>query len=287
MEARRALSKMFDQVNQILQEGKPRAIGRILNVFITLRRKGYHDLCLSLRNFIGSMATIKAEDHPLGQICQLLSALQEDSLDEAITQTWKCVIDGFIACAEPFCPDSVFTQLNFIEETYGARNGRHPLEAEMHFQKLLTDCQASSSADSKEALRIMFSLADNLLDQQRYDEADVLAQYILPHIQNIDPIPNFRVIEAIEFFALCQYYLHKRDRAEANIRHALKMAKEEWGSTHASTIRIRGKLERWLREWGREEEADNLQVDVGVFDMVIGPDETDVERVQGVHSEFL
>ena len=78
----------------------------------------------------------------------------------------------------------------------------------------------------------------------------------------------------MELLARSQHGQDHKSSAEKNLRHSIQLAGEEWGMADPDTIGRMVILLGWLREWGREEEADQLQAEITE---AIGRDDIDEE----------
>ena len=77
----------------------------------------------------------------------------------------------------------------------------------------------------------------------------------------------------IEILARVQYEQHKNHLAEKNMRIAITSWAERFGPQDTGIINCSVRLEGWLREWGREGDAEELRVKI---DEMIGPDDIDL-----------
>lgn len=114
-----------------------------------------------------------------------------------------------------------------------------------------------------------------MLVQGRYSEAENLGISILSRARKEPRISLNVRVDAMILTAKAQYNQNKQDLAGKNMRDAIRMLINEWGKTGPLGIQYMNTLEGWLREWGRNEEADELKV---AIDLVIGLDETDMEQ---------
>jgi hypothetical protein len=115
-------------------------------------------------------------------------------------------------------------------------------------------------------------MAWNLLGQGRYAEVEELALDILSRIADQDL--NWERTVAAKLLALSHYKRDNRSLAENNVRRALRLSMNEWGMNHSNVIEYMVLLEGWLRDWGREEEADKVKAEA---EAAIGQDEVDKE----------
>jgi hypothetical protein len=113
----------------------------------------------------------------------------------------------------------------------------------------------------------MNRLGVNLYDQNRFAEAEQMA------LDCLSQAGSKGWVAALELLAFSQ---HQQDKspAEKNLRHCIQLTREELGMADPQTIEHMVILLGWLREWGREEEADQLQAEITE---AVGRDDIDEE----------
>jgi hypothetical protein len=273
---RRALSKATNLVQDLLRAEHPRTLDCFLEVFLSLLRVGRPEIASLLRNYIGEMAaTVIARKHPWGDICQLLSELDAESLEQALVQSWRCTINAFENFLGPFNQLTLGAHLQFIHHVYASTD---LLEEERLLRELLAQCE-HASITTVPTTGIILNLMRNMIAQGRYTEGEQLGLVVLSRAQDdwgiISVIENIIVLK---FMAQSQYQQHQVKAAEGSLRMAIEMVTEYGGMNHPLAIEIMVNLEEWLRGWGRQEEADELQAKI---DKLVGRDEIDELSVDG------
>jgi hypothetical protein len=228
-----------------------------------------------LRDYINKMAiNIILREHPWGRIHQLISMLDAESLEQVIIQSWKCIIDAFDKVHGPSSISFIGSQLQFISIVH---RGTDLVEQERLIRGLITHCEVFNVSILQPKVRLV--LGYNLTAQRRYPETEELGWDLLSRAQEQesdgDKITNKR--EALELISYSQYYQHRTKSAEKNLRGAIAVASDRWGSTEPSVIRNMIYLEVWLREWGRKEEADRMKEERVEL---IGRDDVDEQIVE-------
>jgi hypothetical protein len=259
VEFRRALSKASALVEPILRAEHPRTLACFLEVFIHLIQTGHPKVTLSLRRFIKDMsAEVTGKGHPWSQICQLLGELESDSLVQAMARIWKCTTDTFESELGPFNRLAVSVRLDYIKRVYGFAND---LEEERLLRDLLAQLGGTPRGPTP---RVMLNLAHNLNRQQRHDEAEAMAHGVLSLLEN-HGIYATRIVERIECLKVVsrsQFNREKTLEAEQNMRKAIRMIVDQWGTQHSWVLEFKNVLEGWLRDWGREEDAKALRREI-------------------------
>jgi hypothetical protein len=249
---RRALSKAFALIEQILRAEHPRTLACFLEVFIHLIQTGLPEVTSSLRGFIKEMsATVTREGHPWGQICRLLGELDSESLDQAMAQIWKCTTDVFDSELGTFSRLAVSVRLDYIKRVYGITDCP---EEERLLRDLLTQFEGIPTPPPP---RVILNLAHNLNRQGRHGEAEGMALKVPLLLQEHEIVET---IECLKIISRSQFNQGKTLAAEQTMRMAIRMIVDQWGKQH------------WLRAWGQEEDANTLR---GEIEELIGKNEID------------
>jgi hypothetical protein len=233
--------------------------------------KGFPEVVYLLRKYIKDMATnIIARDHPWGRICQLIGMLDVDSFDQAIIQSLEYTIDSFEKHVGPINPSKIGLQLRLINSLHALTNLP---EEERLIRNLLAQCEEAGQCLGTATLpasMIILELGENLNAQGRNAEAEEL---VLKVLRQCNGAQSYGVkMEALQKIARIQFFQHKTVLAEKNLREAIKMVADILGIRHPHAIASMIELEGWLREWGREEEADKVKYE---RDELIERDEID------------
>jgi hypothetical protein len=221
---------------------------------------------LLLGHVVNISTTLRAKGHPWAHIWRLIGMLEEDALELAFIQSWRCAIDSFEKSLGPFHKLSIECNLDLIVRVYS------PIEVDSLLRRLLSQLEKESSIPNSQTLRVKVNMGWNLVDQERYAEAEQLGQDVVSQAEEICSFS--RKLEALDLIAHSQYPQNQRISAEKNLRHAIQIAAETWGMTDPWTLDSMIILEGWLQEWGQEEEADRLKTEI---DDAIGRDEVDEE----------
>ncbi|KAL2073220.1 hypothetical protein VTL71DRAFT_10544 [Oculimacula yallundae] len=259
VEFRRKLSRGFSFIKDMLRIPVPDTLNCILSALVHFMQKNRLAIAFTLRNYISQMAIeILPKEHPWSQICRSLGTLDIDIFEEVITQSWKCELDISTGYLGLFSRSSIGTRLEFIRRVYGSKDVHQ--EGKM-LQELLKQAEIQvPSASPRAVSSIMVKMGYNLTYQERYSEAEKIGKEILSWFsRDGGSVDVTNKIEALRLVAECQYLQYKDNLAEMNLKEALRLAVEAWGPNDAFATEIALRLETWLREWGREDEADELK----------------------------
>ena len=215
--------------------------------------------------------------HPWGQICRLLGELDSEPLDLAMAQIWKCTTDTFESELGASSRLAVSVRLDYIKRVYGSKEY---LEEERLLRDLLTQFDSIPRVPTP---RVMLNLAHNLNRQQRHNEAEEIALEVFSLLE-LNEIYAKRIAERIECMKIIshsQFHQGKTEVAEWTMRKAIQMIVDQWGMEHSWVLEFMNVLEGWVRDWGREEDADALRRKIGGL---MGQDKIDkqLDGIQGL-----
>lgn len=273
---RRLLSKAFGLVPDILRAPHPRTLDYFLDVFFLFLRYDMIEITHSLRRYITQMAEKVIGDHvPLRRICRLLGTVEPELLQETAIRAWRCNNDALQTGFGRFANINLLAELSYIGNVCGMDNS---VEEERLLRKLLSDFEEQLGTNSSLVFKITLHLGNNLFNQGKYMEAEILGEEIMVASQAERSELSLGIQEqALVFLADCQFQQGSFVSAEKNIRRGIELAVQGWGMEHPSRLRHMATLEGWLRDWNRSEEADGLRLEMN---NMIGLDETDLEAMQ-------
>jgi hypothetical protein len=260
VEFRQVLSKGFGIIEDLLQAQHPRALDNLFGVFIRLIQNGKMEIVSMLRGYISQMATkILPKGSPWGEVCRILVILDAESFEGAIMESWKCIIDVWGECVGPFHASALDSHVMFIDRVHGSKD---LLEQERMLRGLLAQVEQSPGISPMRVTTVLRSLGDNILYQGRDVEAEQIGLEIISRAQREEGsvFINDRM-NALEIIACSQYGQHKNELAERNSRDLLRIGSKVWGEKDPWVVAFMVRLEEWLRDWGREGEAEDLRAE--------------------------
>ncbi|CZR65656.1 uncharacterized protein PAC_15556 [Phialocephala subalpina] len=267
---RRTLSNGFKLVKDIIQSEHPLALDYFLDNILFFRRNRRSEIAEILRKYFCDVAeSVCTQSGPWAHIGRLIAALEEDTLEQAVIQAWKCKIDGFERSLGQFHQSSLEISLDFIRCVHESVN---VVEEEKLLQGLLAQWEAGSCVSKKQTLSIRINLGWSLMDQGRCAEAEELGLAALTVAE--EQYWYEEKIRALQLISESQYRREKRTSAANNLQQAVDLSVDKWGVTDPGAIDLMLRLEGWLRGWGREVEGDELKAKV---EEAIGRDEIDQE----------
>ncbi|MCJ1396774.1 hypothetical protein MMC18_009666 [Xylographa bjoerkii] len=190
-----------------------------------------------------------------------------------MAQIWKCTTDTFESALGASNRLAVSIRLDYIKRVYGFKEH---LEEERLLRDLLDQCDGIPRVPTP---RVMLNLAHNLNRQRRHDEAEKMALEVFSLLQT-NEIYAKRITERIECIKIVSHSQFNQGKtlvAKRTIRKAVQMIVNQWGIQHSWVLEFMKVLEGWLRDWGREEDANTLLGEIGGL---LGKDEID-EQLDG------
>lgn len=177
--AHRLLSRAKTLVPEIIRAQHPRTLACFLEVCIHLIQAGNSRVALSLLELVQRESRrIITTCHPWVHVCRLLGQVDLDTIEEALTQVWKCNVDTFGEHLGHFNRLAMAVRLDYMKRVYGITEPR--IE-----EQLLCKLSARVSwAPRQSTPRVMLNLAHNMNRQGCYDRAKSLAQKILLFLEN-------------------------------------------------------------------------------------------------------
>ena len=268
VEARRVLSKASALIPRILLAEKPSTLNSFLYNTVCMITFGYPEVSMLLLQHISATASVILPDgHPWKIICEYMGKIERDQLEDAIFRFWEAAIDASARNLGRFHAMTTSYYVNYMSRRYAFDK---PQE-ELLLRDYLEDCKRTCGDTSSNICRIMFSLADNLSEQKRWADVEIVTEELVARSRVADG-QIYNVISGLEALAESQYNLNKPELAEKNLREAIDLTVFEEGERDLHVVPNLTMLEGWLREWGREEEADMLKQEL---DGLIGKDEID------------
>ena len=272
IQGRRLLSNAFTLLETLLREQDPRFLEIMIDTFLKLTQRGYSDICAMLQRYMIQLASkILPKGHIWQQVC-ILICLRDPEYDytETMVRSWQCISNSFSYAAGRFLHNHLVCEIDLIERLH---NTTDPVRAEKLLRKLFKDHQQVMKKLDSTALYLVVRLANSLIFQGRYAEAEAVLEDALLGAREAGCLLKYREAGLLETLAEVQYQQSCNDLAETNMRHAIAAYVEEYGERDPSVIRCCEKFSRWYHEWGREEAATTFRK---VIEERIGPDEIDI-----------
>jgi hypothetical protein len=245
-EAGRELGNASVGIQEILSAEHPRTLGSLFDLIMLLRGRRRPEIArIVVSQFATLAAVVHPTTHPLHQVCKLLMSLDPAQFELVAITAWQSAVDQFEGILGPMHYSTLRSRLEYIqmaESVYGYER------AEKMLRDLVLQCEGICSPDDVRRLKLLETLAEMLLDQNKYDEAEVVAQDIVRHAPSSEPHAKSIDLLCASLFVIArvQHHRFQLDMAEANLRRVISLNVSQWGRQHALTLKYLLHLEEWL-----------------------------------------
>ena len=258
VEARQQLCKACEKCIDVVREEHPETMSCILYIYLDFAGMGYGAAAIKVLEHLRSMARVTlSTPHVFHQFIENFLMLNHD-MEEVYFAAWRCSDDIFQQYLEPFHESWLISRLKHIDEI--SWRGSRP-EAESLLRSLLKKCEQVYGRSSSRCQKILYNLASNLYYQKKHEEAERIGQAILQsanHSKSKGADDNWMMMRALYTISEAQYCQCKDEQAEYSLRQCMDIAVKFYGEQNPLTLRYSLRLEKWLRFWGREEEASAI-----------------------------
>jgi len=268
IEARKSLSNACSLMREILENEDPHAIWYFILSFHQMRTykaKALDEAMNAIRGYLGKLAlTLLPVSHPWRQICYLIASIELNQLDEVLPLMMECMAVILEAKLGRFHE----TTFLCLQELIGVLKYPNDLEhAEMALRELITEVQRHLGP-SRQLFGALEKLCVNLRLQKRYVESEVEAEKYLALARAVKY--DNKIVNSLMHLTAAQYHQGKKQEAEMHMREcAATVLALPTSDSVTWAIYFLTRLELWLREWGRETDADKLKGEIAA--MVVEP----------------
>ena len=280
-QGRRLLSKAFSLLGPLLTGEDPWLLQNLLSILIRLKQLGYVGICDIIQDYTAELARSILPEKPLWQrICISICYADPEHHTELLKRSWRSLTDAF---ADVPGVDARLTYMSVTNEadlTYRLHRWTEPERAEKLLREILADYEQKMQMMDDTALYVVARLADVLQVQRRYLDVELLVEDAFSRARQAGSSSTVRDGNLMKSLAWAQHRLLKDRLAEESMRNAMALYAEDYGANDPIVIRCSRILESWLREWGREAEADHMLAEI---DKLIGPDDIDMDAAVPPH----
>ena len=267
-EARRVLSLASGVVVDVIRRRDPRSLHILFDTIVSLLGIERVEIVVMFQKYFADLAsTLVPVGHPWGEIFRLLGTINITQLAAVSIQSWKCFLNVYETNLGRYNQDRVYCYTQYLRQSIGL------VDAERLLRHLLADCGRMRGMTAFMTMGVMYSLVINLIQQQKYVDAEKLAFDLLTRAE-ASPVRDAMKGRALELMAGTQYLQGKKTLAETNMRSSILHEDVFLSGKGCTSIRLRIVLESWLRDLNRETDADEVKAEI---DQLIGEDEIDRE----------
>jgi hypothetical protein len=274
VEARRMLSRTCTMIHALVADERedPRSLEAVLQIMLHLRNLNLLSLIKILQNYLvgvaGTLVRPGSPERMWVKVCRMIGQLEPEYFEDAIGIAWRCTSDSFERNLGALHETTLLAYIDYIVWIHGSSD--HATE-EALLRELLVKCNKVYGVYSEMVLTITSRICESLYEQKLLVESEAIALDVIAKSRVAGE--DMQLMLALELASMSEYDLGKFALAERNLREGIEIC-ANMSATHPWVIKNQAKLEVWLREWGRGEEADQLKITV---DTLIGRDEIDEE----------
>ena len=275
-QGRRLLSKAFSLLEPLLKEEDPWLLQNLMSTMIRLKQNGHVDICAKIQDYIAELTTIILREKPLWRRICISICYSDPDHTELLSQSWRSLTDAFADVpAGGGGRLTYMSVMNKAELTYRLYRSTEPERAERLLREILAEYEHKMQMMDDTAMYVIARLADVLHAQRKDADVELLVvEDALLRAREAGLLSTARQADFMEVLAQAQHRLCKDDLAEESIRRAIALYADRYVRNDPCIIGCRRDLESWLRDWGRDAEADQLSA---VIDQMIGPDDIDMD----------
>jgi len=267
VEGRRCLSKASGLLNNLLRYQHPRTMECILDMLVILNQNGHGEIATLFRHLMSGIARLLfAEEHPWRQMFSEIGHLDNSHSEVILAEAWRCICDTLAGSFGQFDRTTVAYYTHYIRRVYRA-------DGTPQIHNLLIQGQKELGQYDVALLDIKNAYGNILSSQGRTAEAITLMEEALIGYKKIGY--HWMIFASLYLISCCRYDLGHKYEAESKLREAIKVSELSHTKFDSTILRLKGKLEQWLREWGRVSEAEAVKAEL---DERLGPDDIDLEE---------
>ncbi|KAJ4325083.1 hypothetical protein N0V84_003626 [Fusarium piperis] len=246
------LSKAFTLVKPIIKSGNVRALNFFWTSLIFLVQFGHTRIVVALIKYIYDMAKILLHpEHPVVQMFKLLTRVKVAELESLVHNTWQITADAFQKQLPKLHPEYVRHQCDLIFRVYG------------RLRDLLKDCQDTAQAPELSRMTVLNALGYNFMNSKDWVKAVNIGQEIEERAQLARDIDLLVYqIGGMEIQARAFNEMKLIMPAVRCLKQATPLIAEKWGEGDPWRIELMTLQQKWLREYGHIEEADDLSAEI-------------------------
>ena len=214
------------------------------------------EIIVSILTQISDLAAIFfPTGHPIEYICRQLLSFEPAQLSNLAAVAIQSLADSLEDILGPTHYDTLTIRLASIRSVHDLT------QEELIMRSLLRQCVAVHKADDFAAFVVQSNIADNLLHQKKWAEAESMGRDCVTCALRLTPSGplKFYYCRTLRIMAIVQSELSQVDLAEANLRQAIKLSASEFGWSYPDTIEMILLLEGVLVRMGRHASAAEVK----------------------------
>ena len=244
-------------IKEILMAEIPYLLLAVFETILFLHHHRKPEVALSILKQLWRMAThVLSEMHPLVYVFRHLVSLESIERTNLILLLWESTLDRFGGILGPTSYSALYSGREYVKY----KEGHELKRIEPRLQNLLSKCISAHGGQNISSVMLGVQLAETLLYQNKYLEAEGMARDSLAAARHIrSPLVTDYQCDGLVAMAEAQSALGKIDLAEASYRQAIQLAGSTWGWKDPWTIGYTLDLEKYLIDWGKEASAAEVR----------------------------
>jgi hypothetical protein len=241
-------------IRDVLLEEYPRTLGRLFEIVFLLREGGWIDCSNIILNQFSKMAAAVLTDmHPLRTIFKCLVSFNLELAEDLFISAWESFTDLFEQTLGSSSLDFIQTRSDYI---YWIVRDQDPNIAEGQLRSMAEKCKERHGNLDRRYEEALLGLAEFLRIQQRTRDAAAAAEEVIRSASECkSQDAPLRWCKGMNLLALCHYCNFDNELAESTLRQVLDVCGKTWGWQNVYTLRLLARLEQWLTEFGKDDEA--------------------------------
>jgi hypothetical protein len=256
VEGRRFFSKASSITNNLLRSQHPRTLEFVFYSFIDMRFHGYNQIVTLLRIHMRDIATLLfAEGHPWRQLFSQIADIEESHFQFALTEALRCICNMFADSLGHFHRDALLSYNDFLIAAIGRSN-----DPQLIHDFLIRGEQELGKFDSR-IVDIKFSYGVVLYNYGQYAEAIDVLEEVLVRCKDLGGL-QYTVADSLGMIVHARYNLGRfEENDEFKLREEIRRIETMAGKFDSGVLRLKTRLEKLLRKFGRDAEAAELQAE--------------------------
>ena len=255
-EGRMLLATALAGIEEALKAQEPHLLGALFNWMNLMLPRRRPELIVSMLTQISELAaTFFSTGHPIEHICRHLISPELTQLVDLVTVASQSFADLFEGILGPTHIDTITIRLFLIKSI------PELTQQELSLRNLLRQYVDVHGADDSNALVLQLYIADNLLLQEMFAEAESMGRDCVTRAIQLTSTTDltWHHLESLRVMAIAQSGLGQIDLAEGNLRQVVKLCVSLHGWSGSAPIHMMVRLEEFLARMGKHASAAEVR----------------------------
>ncbi len=258
-EAGLVLSRAGSGIEDLIATRHPRMLTAIFDlIFHLIRRRRPEVAMILLRHFSSLVSVLLGSRHPISQAFERLLKAPRLEFQPYLLLAWQSAIDRFADAAGPLHYSTLSVRREYIQMAIGLDD---IALAANQVRELAELCERELGAEDLRTLKLYYTLAELLFEQQRSEECVHIGEKMVHAAANFADKDYDRFVDlscsGLFFIAKAQCAQGMangsstyRDQAAGTLWRAIELCISYRGLQHPLAMKYMVCLEAWARQWG-------------------------------------